>query len=863
MRIVIDLQGAQCESRNRGIGRYTMDLAKAMVRQRGGHEIILVLNGLFRDTIEPICREFTGLLTPENIRVWHAAGPLHSFDSANMWRRQTAQILREAFIASLNPDVVHITSMFDGFADDTVHSIGLSPSRMKCVATFYDVIPLIERDVYLTPYPLFQKSFSEKLNYMRKADSFLAISESSRLEAIKYLQVDMGRVVSVGAAVSGGFKPIDIPKPDKFSLYQKFRISRPFLMYSGGADDRKNHMRLIEAYASLDRHLRDQFQLVLVGGLPDSHREKFEACIGGIGLTTDDVVITGRVTDAELVQFYNLCHLYVFPSWHEGFGLPALEAMSCGAPVIGSNTTSVPEVIGRNDALFDPLDAQAIAAKITEVLRNDEFRADLSRHGLERAKCFSWDKSAALAISSLDGWYGTSAVAGDELASEVIVKNWAEWAVEQIAEIRAPSRNEDLLRTARSIVHNHPVKTRPEATSECFQLLVDISELVQRDSRTGIQRVCRSILLELIKNPPDGFVVEPVYATMDAHGYKYARRFADRFLRGSEGVQRPEEDVSFYAGDVFLGLDLQHHVVLTQSLYYQDLRRAGVKVAFVLYDLLPVLRREFFPKELYYFHERWLETITQADQVVCISETVSLELRDWLAKRSYETSASLDVKWFHMGSDFLSIPTTGIPSNSKLVFRNLQRRPTFLLVSTIEPRKGHRQVFEAFKLLWAQCVDVNLVFVGKVGWHMADLITKIQLSREFDRQLFWLNGVSDEYLEKIYGASTCLIAASEGEGFGLPLIEAAQHNIPIIARDIPVFKEVAGPHAHYFQGNTPQDLTTSILQWLKLYKLAEHPNSSWIKRLTWEESAKMLMQQILPANKGGTGLNPDDYLNER
>ncbi|WP_115760418.1 glycosyltransferase, partial [Escherichia coli] len=87
---------------------------------------------------------------------------------------------------------------------------------------------------------------------------------------------------------------------------------------------------------------------------------------------------------------------------------------------------------------------------------------------------------------------------------------------------------------------------------------------------------------------------------------------------------------------------------------------------------------------------------------------------------------------------------------------------------------------------------------------------------ERNRRLFWLDGVSDEYLEKIYAASDCLIAASEGEGFGLPLIEAAQHKLPIIARDIPVFREVAGNHALYFSGATPDTLANAVKEWLTL-----------------------------------------------
>ena len=114
MRIVIDMQGAQTESRFRGIGRYTLSFAQAVVRNRGEHEVFLALSGLFPDTVEPIRAAFDGLLPQENIRVWHAPGPVKEEHPGNDARRETAELIREAFLASLNADVIHICSLFEG-----------------------------------------------------------------------------------------------------------------------------------------------------------------------------------------------------------------------------------------------------------------------------------------------------------------------------------------------------------------------------------------------------------------------------------------------------------------------------------------------------------------------------------------------------------------------------------------------------------------------------------------------------------------------------------------------------------------------------------------------------------------------------
>jgi glycosyltransferase involved in cell wall biosynthesis len=165
-------------------------------------------------------------------------------------------------------------------------------------------------------------------------------------------------------------------------------------------------------------------------------------------------------------------------------------------------------------------------------------------------------------------------------------------------------------------------------------------------------------------------------------------------------------------------------------------------------------------------------------------------------------------------------------------------------VGTLEPRKGHRQTLAAFELLWAQQIDVNLVFVGKKGWMVDDLAALINNHAELGKRLFWLDGISDEYLGHIYAASTCLLSASEGEGFGLPLIEAAKQHIPVLARDLPVFREVAGDHAFYFKGFEAQDLADSVLRWVSLNQSGKAPNSKHIPILTWAQSAALLTQRL-------------------
>lgn len=840
MRIVIDLQGAQSASRDRGIGRYSLSLAQAIVRNCGGHEVIIALNGLFPDTVESIRGAFYGLIPQSQIRVWNAAGPVHSFDSQNDWRRKSAELIREDFLANLQPDIMLITSIMDGFGDNAVHSVGGHFTKIPTAAVFYDVIPLIESDIYLKSNPVYEKFYKEKLSYLSKADLLLAISESSRSESIKYLGVEPQKVINVGAATESIFHVVDISSEDVQNLRDKFALTKPFIMYSGAADERKNHLRLIKAFSLLPKEMRDGYQLAIVGKLPDPHREKFEQYAKLCGLCAGELIITGRVSDEELVYFYNLCELFVFPSWHEGFGLPLLEAMSCGAPVIGANTTSIPEVVGRTDILFDPFDSTSISKKMEEVLRDEVLRRELSGYGIERAKNFSWDHSARIAINSFEHWYEKEGSSKKE-----IFESDSAWLINKIAKLDSSLIGQhDLYSTAQAMARN-------VAASAQKQLLVDVSELAVRDSKSGIQRVVRSVLAQLLSNPPAGFIVKPVYATVGTNFYRYASQFSARFngVFDDDLHVTVDDIVSFHSGDIFLGLDLQHHVVVSQAAIYSQMRMLGVEVYFILYDLLPILMPAHFPHGVDECHQTWLEVLAQSDGVISISRSVADEFKCWLDVAGPKRARPLNLGWFHLGADVASsVPTKGMPSNSDFVLSSLASRPTFLVVGTIEPRKGQMQTLLAFELLWAQGVDANLVFVGQHGWNIELLVNMLDTHAELGKKLFWLKGVSDEYLDNVYAASSCLIAPSEGEGFGLPLIEAAQNKLPILARDIPVFREVGGEFVTYFDGIQPSELAGAIQAWLLLAQDNKVPQIELMPWLTWQQSTESLLGVMIKNN---------------
>lgn len=449
MRLVIDLQGAQSESRYRGIGRYSLSLARAIAENRGDHEIIVALSGLFPDSIKPLKSIFKEVIPEENIRVWNAPGPVCEYDTDNQWRRTAAEIIREAFFESLDPDLVFISSFMEGFADNTVSSIGRFSADVTTAVTLYDLIPLVNPKEYLERSRLFRDHYMRKIEDLKKADGLLAISEYSAMEGIEKLGLEKSRIINISSACDDVFQITDSGESDVLGRYG---ISKPFVMYTGGADSRKNLSNLLSAYSKLPEYLKNSHQIVIVGKLKNAQIKYLKLIAMSLGLGTHDLVLTGYVSDRDLVELYNRCELFVFPSWHEGFGLPALEAINCGAPVIGSNTSSLPEVIGIADALFDPYDPEDISDKMLRTLTDTHFRRTLTDRQSEHAKNFDWNISAKKALSFFEEIVSGKKSPLFSERSAVIEK-----LASKIAAITEalPSDN-DLRSAAAAISFNHP-----------------------------------------------------------------------------------------------------------------------------------------------------------------------------------------------------------------------------------------------------------------------------------------------------------------------------------------------------------------------------------------------------------------------
>nr|WP_255662564.1 glycosyltransferase family 1 protein [Acidovorax sp. D4N7] len=346
--------------------------------------------------------------------------------------------------------------------------------------------------------------------------------------------------------------------------------------------------------------------------------------------------------------------------------------------------------------------------------------------------------------------------------------------------------------------------------------------------------------MQLLLSPPEGYRVRPVYATR-RHGYSYANEdFLDSPTQGEKNTVRP---VEVQSGDIFLALDLAAHLLPRHQAQVLDWKRTGVRLHVLVYDLLPLQHPEWFPSRTERNFKRWMRWLAiYADNAICISASVKDELQNWLKVHYSLPPTALPASIIVLGADInASVPSGGLPNDAKDLLAHLRNTPFVLMVGTIEPRKGHDQALAAFEHLWKQSSSMpSLVLVGRGGWKTEALQDKLRRHPESGKRLFWPQNVSDEYLLHLYAACSGVLVASRAEGFGLPVIEAALHRKPVLARDLPVFREIGLPEITFFTGQDAKNLACAITSWLAKKHLAsdaERPQ----KVDTWRTAAQQLL----------------------
>jgi glycosyltransferase involved in cell wall biosynthesis len=229
----------------------------------------------------------------------------------------------------------------------------------------------------------------------RRADAIITVSECSKRDIVKILGLPPERIHVIGNAVDASFYPVR----DAWllaSVRERYGIGVRYILYFGGFDMRKNVPRIIEAYSRLPEPLRREYQLVVAGRYQHLGHPLYpdpRETVRRLGLE-GQVVFTGQFREQDKAPLLSAATIFAFPSLYEGFGIPVLEAMACGTPVVTSNLSALPEVAGDAGVLVDPYDPDAICQAFAELLENQSKREELSRRGLERARRFTWHEVA-------------------------------------------------------------------------------------------------------------------------------------------------------------------------------------------------------------------------------------------------------------------------------------------------------------------------------------------------------------------------------------------------------------------------------------------------------------------------------------
>ncbi|WP_254223933.1 glycosyltransferase family 4 protein [Burkholderia multivorans] len=385
------------------------------------------------------------------------------------------------------------------------------------------------------------------------------------------------------------------------------------------------------------------------------------------------------------------------------------------------------------------------------------------------------------------------------------------------------------------------------------RLFFDVTELAGFDKGTGIQRVTRALLHVLRQKTPADWKVIAVRGDSAKGHFVTATALAERQLAGTPDPS-VEIAVEPASGDIFLSVDLAYNITPSLRREIARFRQNGVGVFFVVYDLIPLMYPEWFEGTNAWFEGNdylklfrfWFQCVSEeSDGMICISDAVRKDVISWLQRYPAARRDQPKIEYFHLGSDITeSLPSHGLPVNAREVLDQLVSSTTFLMVGTLEPRKGHELALDAIEKLWAEGQDVKLVFVGRAGWKIEHLTERIKHHPELNRRLYWLDGISDEYLREVYMASSALFALSLAEGFGLPLVEAAHFKLPLIVRDIPVFREICGNAATYFSGTSGDEFKGLLVEWLAKWNAGQHLSPDGMQVLSWPDSAKQLMAAI-------------------
>jgi O-antigen biosynthesis alpha-1,2-mannosyltransferase len=742
LRILVDIQGIQNRSKDRGIGRYVLSLARALAQHKGNHEVFFLINTLFGDDEKELLAKLGESVDRRQLVRFHGIGPAAEPEAEYRRNVRLSEVLLSDLVREIRPDVFLVGSFIEGWDDATTTIPASDYDNHLTAGILYDLIPLLDRQKYLGDGEAYRWYF-RRLDHLARAQLLLAISESARGEGLRNLHRQPNSIVTIGTAASDEFASAAArarASDPNAELLSSFGITRPYIMHASAFDERKNFQGFVRSFGMLPKALRKRHQAVLVCKVSTADRTSISNLTRELGLEPDEIVMTGFVDDDELHALYRGAELFVFPSFHEGFGLPPLEAMSCGTPAIGSNTTSVPEVIGRADALFDPANHAEIAKLIRRALTDDAFRNSLIEHATIQAASFTWERSALAAINAI----------------EQAVK--ARRQSRRAPPSAAPTLHEqlDFVRA----MHQLPPPTERD-------LAIAVTRNRAEASRTNAKACNDTRLTWRIEGPFDSSYS---LALVNRETARALHEFGHNVvLHSTEGPG------DFDANPAFLAAN-------------PDLARMHDRVADYPPDQCDVVSRDLYPPRVGDMHSnsdalhnygweesgfpaKWVQDFNQHLQFITVlSEHVRKVLIDNGVKVPIAVSGAGVDHWLRI----VPTPNFSVPGRG---FR-------FLHVSSCFPRKGVDSLLDAYGRAFSIDDDVSLIIKTFENPHnqiFEMLAERRAANARYPHVVVMMDDLSDADLKALYAGCDVMVCPTRAEGYGLPLAEAMLSGIPAIA----------------------------------------------------------------------------------
>lgn len=375
------------------------------------------------------------------------------------------------------------------------------------------------------------------------------------------------------------------------------------------------------------------------------------------------------------------------------------------------------------------------------------------------------------------------------------------------------------------------------------RILLDMSQLGWFNNQTGIQRVVKNLIIEGYNQNEYEFVAVQRFKDILVEPMEWLEK---NKIISSNNLKVRWRKVNPKKGDVLLLADAIWGEYNEFSSIIKCVQKNGGQVINIIYDLIPIKYSSKYDECFVECFKNMIdEVLNKSDGIISISRTAADEFYEFAKIKKAVIDRKFEIGWFHLGTNLNDkIVDNKISNDIKSIFKN----NIFLVVGTIDPRKGHEVALNAFEILWNNGLNYTLCFAGKVGTKVESLMERIYNHKQFGKKLFFLDNPSDEELIYCYKQSQALIFPSFAEGFGLPVIEAAYFKLPMILSNIPIFYEIAHEKALYFKVNDYKDLARMIIKFNTLKNSGELPNLEDFKFQNWEESLKQIFQIVFKNN---------------